>query len=276
MATEEVQEYFHARLMDHELLSPTEERELLCRIHDGCTPEEHKEVHAGPERDEFVQRNMRLVLGVSKRFMRDTDPRFVDIASAGTIGLLKGIDRFDIWKKTKSGTHFRFSTYGVWWIQSTIREELGIYDTRVIKHRSYHETFRRAKNELALLSGDPDVDDAHILSYLERVYGWTEKKLESLRRDLDRHMVTMEAVGEPPTPDDHPVRRLLLEESNDLLNEALNELDFNDVFLLLEHYVHGKTYDELAKQCGVSRERIRQLENLALRELWFKLEPMLG
>lgn len=276
MSLDDVHEYFHESLMAHELLSAKEERALLVRIHKGCKPKKHRKCHSCTERDELVQRNMRLVLKITKRFLRESDPRFTDVASAGTLGLIEGIDRFDIHAKSSNGSYLRFSTYGVWWIQSKIREELGHHDTRVIRCRSYHDIFKKARHELIMLSGDPDVTNEQVFDYMKKAMHWDESKVDSLKLDLERHMIPLETIGESSTPEDHPVRKMMLEESDSILNAAISQLDFDAVYLLHQRYVHDASYEDIAALFGVSRERIRQIENEALRDLWFLLHDKLG
>lgn len=277
MSTEEVREYFNPTLMDHELLKPDEERDLLRKIHADCDGRDHVDVHGGPARDEFIQRNMRLVLKVTRRFARENDPRFVSLASAGTLGLMRGIDLFDVSARTDKGKPYRFSTYGVWWIQSMVREELGQFDPRVIRHRSYHDQFNRAREELVLISGDPNIPDETVYAYLTDVMKWKDDKLRTFMADRDRHTVTLETISEPTHNDEaHPIRVLLATETSDLLNEALKVLDFDEIYLLLQHYVAGETYDDIARDFDRCRERIRQKENEALRKLWLALYKHLG
>lgn len=277
MASEEVREYFNETLMGHQLLNSKEERSLLCEVHKNCTNGKHVRSHAGSARDRLVECNMRLVLTVTKRFASDTDPRFIDLASAGTLGLITGIDRFDVDATMPNGQPYRFSTYGVWWIQSKIREELANFETRILKHKSYHEIFKKARNELVCLSGEYDIDDQTVYAYLKEAYGWSADKVASLAHDRECHVIPIESLAEQHSKDlTDPIRRLLTNETSDAINNALQELDFDEVYLLLQHYVAGETYGEIANTLGVCRERIRQRENAALRKLWFKLHRNLG
>lgn len=255
------------------ILTPKEERALLETIHLFCDGDQHVECHDCEARTEFIERNMKLVLSCAKKFVRDNDPRLPDLISEGTIGLMKGVDKFNV------NTPYRFSTYGMWWIQSHIRDALAQHDNRIIRHRSYHEQFKAARKEVIALSGDPDVDDEMVISYLQAYMNWSDQKVKKFLTDQDNRLVPVESVAEPEhgSSMDHPVRALLLVERDSLVNAALDELEFEEVYLLVQHYVAGSTYDEIAATYnGLSRERIRQKENEALRKLWFKLREHLG
>lgn len=260
------------------LLKPDEERHHLEMIHLGCDGDNHVENHSCAERDNFVLRNMKLVIACALRFIpSDKDERFQDVISAGTIGLIKGIDKFNIAAVNQFGAPLRFSTYGVWWIQSLIREELGLTDQRVIRHRSYHQQYNDARKELLVLSGMPHVEDAVIFDYLRKAYGWNETKITRLQSDLNCRLVPIDSLAEQKTTQgDHPLSHLLMNEASGLLHEAMQQLSFDEVYILMRHYGDGDAYDAIAHSMNLSRERIRQKENEALRKLWFNLRKQLG
>lgn len=249
------------------ILKPKEERLLLEEIHLFCDGDHHVECHACEARTEFIERNMKLVLSCAKKFVRDNDPRLPDLISEGTIGLMKGVDKFNI------NTPYRFSTYGMWWIQSHIRDALAQHDNRIIRHRSYHEQYKSARKEVVTLSGDPDVGDDVVISYLQAYMGWSDQKVKKFLADQDNRLVPVESVAEPENIQEHPVRTILMAERDSMLWQAMDELDFEEMYLLIQHYITGCTYDEIAAAYnGLSRERVRQKENEALRKLWHKLK----
>lgn len=258
------------------VLTADEERDYLEIIHLGCDGDDHTECHDCAARDEFIQRNMRLVLHVVKRFMSLQDPRVMDAVSAGVLGLIRGVDRFNIHACNSQGRPFRFSTYAVWWIRSFVHEELRRYEKKIIGHTSYHTQFGKAEKELGCLTGDSEVEQFAVLTYLKDQHGWTDKKISRYLADADNHLVPVESISDPPLEDHEPVRRLLREETTDLVNAALSQLSFQEVYLLMSHYVDGQTYDQIKSAFNVSRERVRQIENEALRKLFVALSPDLG
>lgn len=269
------------------VLSPQDERNYLELIHLGCGDGQHVADHHCWYREQFVLRNMRLVLSCARRFIpSDRDERFADVVSAGIIGLLTGIDRFDV-HMVRGGAPMRFSTYGVWWIQSMIREELGRTDLRVIRHKSYHQQFTVARRELEILSGRAVDDDRLVFDYLRRCCGWSAEKCERLRSDQHHRVVALSGGGDrdgdepasdltPASDEPGPLSQLLATEANGLLHDAMRRLDFAEIYILLRHYASGDSHQDIAADLGLSRERVRQRENEALRKLWADLSGRLG
>ena len=275
--------YDDLRLPDTPLLRPDEERAYLEVIHLGCDGSAHASNHDCWHREQFALRNMRLVLSCARRFVpSDRDERFADVVSAGIVGLLIGIDRFDV-NLLRNGRPMRFSTYGVWWIQSLIREELGRTDARVIRHKSYHQAFAAAKRELEILSGAPVDDPRLVFDFLRRCCGWTELKCARLRADLNNHVVSLAAFDkheeqtfDVPSDDPGPLRQLIATEGDGLLRDAMRELEFVEIYVLSRHYFGAESHQEIGADINLSRERVRQIENVALRKLWLALEHRLS
>lgn len=270
---DELRELYDSPELAAPTMSPEEERMYLEIIHLDCQGEDHCEDHSCHARDEFIERNMRLVLHVVKRFMPLQDPRVMDAVSSGSLGLIRGVDRFNIHAQGRDGRPYRFSTYAVWWIQSFVREELNRYDRKIVGHTSYHTQFDKAEKELIDATGDPEVERFAVLTYLREQHGWTDRKVSRFLADADNHLVPVESIAEPPVEEIEPIRRLLRDETHNLVNMALGSLSFQEVYLLMSHYVEGQTYDQIKTAFGVSRERVRQLENEALRKLYIKLAP---
>jgi len=268
--SDELKSYFDSSDLAQPLLTAEEERNLLCMIHLECDGNKHVHNHACPARDEFIKRNMKLVLAGVRRFVFEGDPRMMDLVSVGTLGLIKGIDKFNI-KAGLNGKYFRFSTYGMWWIQSMIREELSNYDSKIIRHKSYHDQFKKTRELLIDQYSDINIDDNAVYDYLRAECNWSDAKINKLKSDQDKRVVPIDSVPEGYDNEIEPSSKILQEESVVNLNRALDKLSFDDVYLLMSHYVAGETYDEIAKTFNLSRERIRQRENHALRRLWLLL-----
>lgn len=268
--SEELKSYFDSSDLAQPLLSAEEERTLLCLIHMECDGNKHVHTHSCPARDEFIKRNMKLVLAGVRRFVFEGDPRMMDLVSVGTLGLIKGIDKFNI-NAGLNGKYFRFSTYGMWWIQSMIREELSNYDSKIIRHKSYHDQFKKTRELLIYQYSDINIADDVVYDYLKSECNWTDSKVNKLKSDQDKRVVSIDAVPEGCEFEIDPIKKLLQDESVSGLNKALDKLPFDDVYLLMSHYVAGETYDDIARTFNLSRERIRQRENQALRKLWLLL-----
>lgn len=272
----EIKDLFDSDDIARPPFNPFEERAYLEIIHISCDGDNHIEDHNCAARDEFIKRNMKLVLACARRFVSESDPRLPDLVSEGVLGLMRGIDKFNIDKVGTNGKPYRFSTYGMWWIQSLIREALGIGDNRVIRHKSYHEQFKKARDEISAATGLKNIGDEEVYLYLEEVKGWPHAKIVKLRADTDRRIVPVTSIEDPPDGSIEPIDQMLLQERTELLNRELNNMSFEDVYLLMQHYHSGDTYDDIAEAFNLSRERIRQRENAALRQLWSKLSSVIG
>lgn len=283
------------RLFSHEALNqatyrPAEERAMLELIHLECDGRRHVADHSGPARSAFVERNMRLVLSAARRFVgsgaADTESRLMDLVSAGTIGLIKGIDRFDLSARNGAGAPLRFSTYGMWWIQASIREELNLFDASVVRHRSYREQFRQVRRGLLASSDEFDVDDAAVYAVLRDEHGWPAHKLQRLQTDTGHRVVSLDSVL--PQTSDGPLSAALTattsfdavaaKERDAALRRAMNALPFVQMYTLMLRYYNDARYEDLARTFDVSVEWVRQTENAALRTLWAALadDPAVG
>jgi len=258
------------------LFKPAEERAMLQLIHLDCDGDRHVLDHTGPARDEFIRRNMKLVLACARRFIgalrQNRNERLLELVSAGTEGLMRGIDRFNVEATDGIGHHYRFSTYGMWWISSLIREELGQYDKRVVRHKSYHDQFKQARWELCDLLGAAEVLDETVYFYLQLDKGWSAEKLRRFIDDRDHRIVPVESVAEPLHDADDALSSLIRREHVAEVGSLLETLPYNQVFLLLQHYYADEAHDDIADTLGVSRERVRQMENEALRKLWIEID----
>ncbi|PIP19968.1 MAG: RNA polymerase sigma factor RpoD [Candidatus Omnitrophica bacterium CG08_land_8_20_14_0_20_41_16] len=224
-------------------------------------------------RKKMIQSNLRLVINIAKRYTRLGIP-FLDLIEEGNLGLMKAVDKF------KSQKGFRFSTYAAWWIKQGITRSLSeqgkmiripIYMNDLItkwrknKERLFQKLKRAPSDlEIAKKLKIPKDKIAHInfsmstsTSSLDSPIGEdSEGKISDLIKD--------DAAIQP----DSSIEHLLDKERVDNLLEIMNErekaiLDMR--FGLVDK--KPQTLAEIAKKLGVSRERIRQIELLALRKL---------
>jgi RNA polymerase sigma factor (sigma-70 family) len=264
------------------LLTPREEEYLTRTLAD-----RDKEQDARRDaRVKLIEANLRLVLNIAKQYRHMGIP-FPDLISEGNIGLMTAIDKFD------PSLGHRLSTYATWWIrqrilryiisnQSIIRVPEHIID-KINKLRKETERFRQRENreptiaELAEQSGMSE-DDIHKFSsavpYVMSLEGGFEHSdgdeiQESVQPIADRIASGNELFLQ--TLDEITVRSLL------------KVLDDKERFVIcrrfgvtvdesadgesLTHYDEGSTLESLARERGVSRERIRQIEREALRKM---------
>lgn len=264
--TSEFQAYYEQfKSLDH--FEAVEERRLLRKIKKGNKA----------ARDKFIMHNMRLVLSCVLRFVDSNDPKAMDLVSAGTLGLIKAIEDFDVKQDN------RFSTYAVWWIQARIRKELHILQPKVQQFKVLHVKYKAMYKILADQTGKkPSQEDVF------ECLGWDDITIIKFLEDSERTTVPLEHIemaseagllkNDPLMVDDeYAVFNVLVEnEASEKLEQALVKLPPELEDIIRRHYGLGhhdsETYDDLAHFYQFTRERIRQLENDGLRKLWLVLK----
>lgn len=247
------------------LLSSEEELDLAKKIQE--------------ERDEFskdvlVNANLRLVVSIAKKYI-GRGLSFLDLIQEGNVGLIKAAGRFDY----KKG--YKFSTYATWWIQQSITR--AIADKARIIRLPIHMIdsigkIRRATIDLTTELGHPPTKQE--IAYR---LGLPVSKLTSIIKSA-QSTVSMDTPASSDedsskiadfivdnstiTPDGKVTHDNLLEDIRRILNQ-LSQKE-RDVLILrygLDNNGLKKTLDEIGSQYGVSRERIRQIENRAISKL---------
>ncbi len=254
-------------LTTHPLLSTDEQLSLVRKVKFG-TPEEAKEA-----RDRLIVENMRLVVSSVRLFCSDAkDPRFTDLVNAGIVGYLIGIDKFEI------DRGHALSTYVVWWIRAKIREELKRHGTRVVKNKSLQDAYVKSRNRLTKELGYTP-NDEDVFQDLE----WDADRIRQFQSSSDLQMIPIDQLDAATLHDqasslvcndddeDHVLEKMLNSEQVANLYGALQDLDPITREVLQRHYGMGypsQTYDVIAVEMGLTRERVRALENSGLRTLY--------
>lgn len=247
------------------LLSSAEELDLAKKI---------QENHDEFAKDVLVNANLRLVVSIAKKYI-GRGLSFLDLIQEGNVGLIKAAGRFDY----KKG--YKFSTYATWWIQQSITR--AIADKARIIRLPIHMIdsigkIRRATIDLTTELGHPPTKQE--IAYR---LGLPVSKLTSIIKsaqstvsmdtpvtsDEDSSKIADFIVDNSTiTPDGKVTQDNLLEDIRTILNQ-LSQKE-RDVLILrygLDNNGVKKTLDEIGSQYGVSRERIRQIENRAISKL---------
>ncbi len=231
-------------------------------------------------RDEFskdllVNANLRLVVSIAKRYI-GRGLSFLDLIQEGNVGLMKAAGRFDYSKG------YKFSTYATWWIQQAITR--AIADKARIIRLPMHMIESLGKIRRATL--DLTTELGHTPTKQEIAYrlGVSVNKLtaivKSAQSTISMDTPTSSSPEETSKIADFivdedsiaPEKRVTQENLFDDIRRMLNQLSpkERDVLILrygLDNNGDKKTLDEIGSQYGVSRERIRQIENRAIAKL---------
>jgi RNA polymerase primary sigma factor len=243
-------------------LAPREEFQMALRIREG----DRKAL------DRLVKSNLRFVVSVARNY-QNQGMSLVDLINEGNVGLIKAARRFDERK------NFKFISYAVWWIRQAILQGLAD-NSRIVKvplnrvatiHKvgkarvNLEQKFRRLPNtfEVAQELGisEEDVTDSIKI-------GTTHTSLDAPLTD-DGQGTLIEIMNDEKVeqPDDYAIRRSQNAEIDKLL-VILNEREREIIrlyFGLGEDT--GYTLDEIGKRSGITRERVRQIKDSALKKL---------
>ena len=224
-------------------------------------------------RNHFLCANLRLVVTIAGRFGNQW-MSLADRVQEGNLGLVKAVERFD----PERGT--RFSTYAVWWIRHHITQALVNRGRKIRIPANLHRLFMKARKAIPQLSAElgREPTDAEVA---ERI-GTTIDKLVDARRAMQLRAVGLDqpagdseerTVAEVlAVPDDVDLDGAMDDERHvSLALSAFEELDDKAQDILRHRFGldgHDKwTLRKLGERYDVSRERIRQLQNRALRRL---------
>lgn len=232
-------------------------------------------------RDELIKRNLRLVINNAKKY-KNRGLSFIDLISEGNSGIMKAVQKYD-WRKG-----FKFSTYATWWIRQaitravadqarTIRVPVHMVETinKIIKIR------RELQQELGTTPTDEEI---------AKRYGgdFTAEKVRYIRR-INNNPISLDKTigkGEDSSISDfindknviNPVDYAAQEQLSKIINELIKEnLTEDEKKIIQMRYGIGEdskgkkikvhTLDEIAKDLGINKEKVRQLEGKIIRKL---------
>jgi len=249
------------------LLTPEEEIELAARIKNGDKK----------AREEMIKANLRLVVKIARDYEGIGLP-LLDMISEGNIGLMRAVERFDPTKGAK------LSTYAAWWIKQSIKRGLANQSKTIRlpvhildKLSRINQAARRLHQELGREATDEELGDELGLS------GSSVAQMRSIAvrpASLDAPLGDEESntFGEVVQDEnaETPFERLAEKAASGALREMLDTLSQREGEILRARFGFDggseQTLEQVSEALGVTRERVRQIQNNALR----KLRQMLG
>jgi RNA polymerase primary sigma factor len=251
------------------LLTPQEEIELAARIKKGDKK----------AREHMIKANLRLVVKIARDYEGIGLP-LLDLISEGNIGLMKAVERFD---PAKGG---KLSTYGSWWIKQSIKRALANQSKTirlpvhlVDKISKMRRTAMKLQEEFGREPTDEELA-AELSTTAARV---SQMRTASIRpASLDAPVGDDNSNSYSEMVEDeravNPYDELEDKTVTGMLQDMVKHLDAREATILRYRFGldggNEKTLEEVGEKFGVTRERVRQIQNLALRKLRKMIEKL--
>ena len=247
------------------MINAAEEIELGRKIREG------KKEEAEIAKSKLVQANLRLVVSICKKYVGQ-GVLFMDLVQEGSLGLMRAAERFDY----RRG--FKFSTYATWWIRQTIIRCIANTSRtiRIPVHMSDKiRQYKKIKTILTLeLGKEPSMQE------IGKAMRLSAEKVACIKKAMSREPMSLDLpIGEdlyledyvPDTEAVSPHVRAMDNLLHENVMKALSILTEREQAILKERFGlndgRSKTLEQLGRIFGFSKERIRQIEDIALRKL---------
>ena len=247
---------------------------LLTANEEKILGKEIKENKSEIAKRKLIQANLRLVVSIAKKYIGQ-GVLFMDLVQEGSLGLIKAVEKFDYTK------NFRFSTYATWWIKQTIIRAIS-NNSRTIripvhmadKIRKYNKHYTHLSFTLGREPSDEEIAKRMGISF---------KKLLTIKKSMIKDPISLETpvtddlnVGDYIASNESPETRTnssIIKGSVEHLMSTLSEREKK--IITYRFGIDGttpKTLEQLGAIMGYSKERIRQLEEEALKKIRTKKE----
>ena len=251
------------------LLTPAEEIELAARIKKGDKK----------AREQMIKANLRLVVKIARDYEGIGLP-LLDLISEGNIGLMKAVERFD---PKKGG---KLSTYGSWWIKQSIKRALANQSKTI--RLPVHLVDKISKMRRTAMKLQEDLGREPTDEELAGELGLTASRVAQMRQAAIRPASLDAPIGD----EDSNSYAEIVEDENatspyedledktvvNMLQDMVKHLDQREATILRYRFgLDGgteKTLEEVGEKFGVTRERVRQIQNIALRKLRKMIEKL--
>lgn len=231
-------------------------------------------------RDKLLEENIHLVKIIAYQVAMNLPPHIDvnDLISAGTIGLLEAIDRFDVSKGVQ------FNTYASIRIRGAIMDELRSMDWMTRSMRDKSNQLEKAYDEIEKRTGRPaEVDEVakfleistdDLYTLLSQVSALSVLNLEDMGINNDEGMDILECIKDPDGKD--PMTIVKFNELRNRIAEAVETLPEKEKLIISLYYYDELTLKEIGKVLDITESRVCQLHSQTMHRLKAKLKKIIG
>jgi RNA polymerase sigma-32 factor len=252
------------------VLEPQEEYDLAMRYkHEGDEASAHR----------LVTSHLRLVAKIASQYRRYGLP-MADLVSEGNLGLMRAVQKFEPEKG------FRLATYAMWWIKASINEfvlsqwsmvKMGsdavqkrlFYNLRKVKAKlGLYEDSDMAPDDVARIAEELNVGHDHVINMNRRLMSRDSSLNAPVSTDIETERMDM-LIDDNPTQEDTYAAYEERTLGRQLIGEGLSALNQREREIIQARRLvdDPMTLEDLGKRYGVSRERVRQIENRAFQKM---------